>query len=76
MLGTKLISLFFRVNIYNNSGVTQQPTVLVLEEIDNYRYIETLIHIPLLQLMKSKRKTVERSALYWLIDNRFPCVIK
>ena len=36
MLGTKLISLFFRVNIYNNSGVTQQPTVLVLEEIDRY----------------------------------------
>ena len=33
MLGTKFISLFFRVNIYNNSGVTQQPTVLVLEEI-------------------------------------------
>ena len=33
MLGTKLISLFFRVNIYNKSGVTQQPTVLVLEEI-------------------------------------------
>ena len=34
MLGTKFISLLFRVNIYNNSGVTQQPTVLVLEEID------------------------------------------
>ena len=31
--GTEFISLFFRVNIYNNSGVTQQPTVLVLEEI-------------------------------------------
>ena len=32
MLGTKFISLLFRVNIYNNSGVTQQPTVFVLEE--------------------------------------------
>ena len=31
--GDKIDITIFRVNIYNNSGVTQQPTVLVLEDI-------------------------------------------
>ena len=59
MLGTKFISLLFRVNIYNNSGVTQQPTVLVLEEIYIYIYISRgwqAAILTLLQLLVGPRQ--------------------